>query len=93
MFGIYDNDKTFIWDFLKRNNLEYYINDISPELVEYFKMMPPVVVNKIYFEYEEFQLLSSVGIELDVNLLNLKRFHANVIKYITRRYKKYKVQI
>jgi len=56
-------------------------------------MMPPVIVNKIFFEEEEFSLLSKIGIEIDIYHINLKKLHSHIIKYISRRYKNYKVLI
>ena len=89
MFAMFPRDKTFIWDFLKKNNLEYYIQDVSSEIKEYLNHMPPFIINKAYFEDDENELLQILNIPVDSYLFDLKSIHSKVMQYIINNHKSY----
>jgi len=88
MFAMFPRDKTFIWDFLKKNNLEYYIQDASSEFKEYLKHITPLQINQAYFEKDENELLQMVGIPLH-SFFDLKSIHSKVMQYLVNNHKSY----
>jgi len=50
------NNKQVVWNFLKRNKMDYYIQDFTKEVYETINRLPPVIITRELFDDDDIEL-------------------------------------
>jgi len=49
------NNKQVVWNFLKRNKMDYYIQDFTKEVYETINLLPPVIITQELFDDDDIE--------------------------------------